>query len=516
MASSNALLDEVLQAVQTLAQFAESHAKSIVVLALLFNPFSSLRPDWNFLYSAQSNTPLGLLAAAYVFGFLKLPKAHPDSEDPDSEGPDNGSSEPSSAQSIGPAFQTISDRLGPYFKVGSVIFLAVYVSIHNVVPLPLQPWLHGIFVAGVVVAGFFAPSAKCYGPLHFGYLKYSKDVSKLYKLFIDWWIYAALLLLLFPFGFHPTVLPVLSLSLVCMAVTAWVHVYHEYRKELVDLTDKVSKLVSRATVAESSAQGHLTSLSNYEKQLFDAATTARRDALLASKVRMTDFFICATKAWAALGEITIASKIVTKKADAVITAAAEVEERPKPDEKDDEDEEIEEGDENTEAEEPVDDSAGGYQESWTQQLSRQLREEAERAKTKVDEVVSGVEAAQASIRRCETAKGQDKEARLAAESNKSVSIDAVVKVKELTANSTDDALAAGTQAEAVRRLAKMAIAAATEGEMATAQKLAADAEKDTKKAEEAMEKLRESRDAVRGALTDWLQGKPVVTTPVQQ
>ncbi|KAK7742424.1 hypothetical protein SLS62_010732 [Diatrype stigma] len=400
-----------------------------------------------------------------------------------------------------PALQTLSKTLKSNAKVGLFVCLAAYVPVHFELAFPFQLWLHGLFLIVVVIIGYFAPSVKFSGPIRFAYLEYSEYFIKISKLLQDWWVYAAVFLFLYPGTFYPALLPVLSLSFIAIAVVTWVYVYHEYHKQLLIITGQVAADVSRATLASSTARDFAGAASRYEKELFDAATVARRDSLLASAVRITDFFDCATRAWAALGEITVAVQKVTSKVEAIVDAAENVEDIDKPDEKPDAGDDEEgggEGDGDEDEEE---------EESRTQMLARALREEAEKTLSKVGEVVGQVEAAQASVRLSKAAKDQDAKARQAADANAIAAASAVEEVKGKAAESDNASCKAAAAAEHIKGLAEQAVIVATNGEMAVARTLAGSVKSGAEEAWLESGKARQVTDEAHALLIKWLQTK---------
>lgn len=350
----------------------------------------------------------------------------------------------------------------------------------------------------VVIIGYFAPSAKFSGPIRFAYLEYSDYFAKIGTLLQEWWIYVAVFLFWYPGTFYPALLPVLSLSFIAIGVVTWVYVYHEYHKQLLIITHQVTTDVSRATLASSTARDFAGAASRYEKELFDAAAVARRDALLATAVRITDFFDCATRAWAALGEITVAVQKVAGKAEAIVDAAENVEDIDKPDEKPDADD-GEEGGREGEGDDFEE------EESRTQILARALREEAEKTLSKVGEVVGQVEAAQASVRLSKAAKDQDARARQVADANAIAAAAAVEEVKSKGAESGNASHKAASAAEHIKGLAEQAVIVATNGEMAVARTLAGSVKIGAEEAWSESGKARQATDEAHALLLKWLQ-----------
>ncbi|RYO80417.1 hypothetical protein DL766_007815 [Monosporascus sp. MC13-8B] len=139
--------------------------------------------------------------------------------------------------------------------------------IYHGVPLPFQPWLQGLILALIAVVGFFTPTAKFASPLRFYYLHQAAHLPSIYRLLLDWWVYAALFLV-----FSPAVLPSAGLGLMAMSVASWVHVYRKYVRQRAAIVDAVARHVTLAWLAAS------------ETQEDAATTTARRDALQAQLI----------------------------------------------------------------------------------------------------------------------------------------------------------------------------------------------------------------------------------------
>ncbi|TGO78694.1 hypothetical protein BELL_0057g00080 [Botrytis elliptica] len=425
------------------------------------------------------------LVFAYTKGYLRFPESSSAKEDP----------EVSEFKKSLPAIEAVATRLAPYIKIGSLVVLLTYSSIHYGLALPLRPWLHVSLLAGIATIGFFAPTAKFYGPFRFGYLEYSEHISRLYKL-LDWWCCVALFL--FPYLtsfqgdiFYLMLLPIVSLSTVAMLVAAWIYVYVEYRKQLLAITHAVAADLSRITIAASSTSEFASKVSEYDKQLFEAAKTAKRDSLKATAIRITDLFVCGTTAWASFAEITEGARRITSKTNAIVEAATNVEDTEKPDHAPGDD----------------DDGEDEEDESQTQILSRELREYAEVTSAKVEDVLLRVEAAQVKVRECDNARKQDIAARANAEKYATAASDAVVRLDISLTDSLNESLAVVAAAEIARILADQAITSATYGEMATARGTAASVRSEASTAELSVERGRRAMDTARAILLGWLQGK---------
>ncbi|KAK8908127.1 hypothetical protein QC760_003989 [Botrytis cinerea] len=457
---------------------------NIVFCGVILYLLHTLRFNLVDLDPFHSPALLIVLVFAYTKGYLRFPESSPAGESP----------EVSEFRKSLPAIEAVVASLAPYVKIGSLVVLLTYISIHYGLAVPLRPWLHVSLLAGIAAIGYFAPTAKFYGPFRFGYLQYSDQISRLYKL-LDWWCCVALFLFPYLTSFHPDifylmVLPILSLSLMAMLVAAWIYVYIEYRKQLLAITHAVAADISRITISASSTSEFASKVSGYDKQLFEAAKTAKRDSLKATAIRITDFFVCGTTAWATFAEITEAVRRITSKTNAIVEAATNVEDAEKPDYVPENDDGEDEG-----------------EESQMQILSRELREQAELTSAKVEDVLIRVEAAQAKVRECDNARKQDISARAIAEKYAKAASDAVVSIDINLKVSLDESLAVVAAAERARIFADQAITSATYGEMATAIETAASVRTEASAAELSAERIRRAMDTSRAILLGWLQGK---------
>jgi hypothetical protein len=197
--------------------------------------------------------------------------------------------------------------------------------IYHADPLPFQPWFWSLLLALAVVAGFYVPTAKFYGPFRYGYLKYSTYLAQFYNVLLDWWFYTALFLI-----FSDILLPVLLLGLVATALAVWVRIYREYVEDLSKVTVEVAEFVAKAPIAATSAHEYAATAGRYQAALISAAVETRRDSLLASSVRATDFFHTATAAWAALGTVTQPAGDARARAAELVSKAFEVDDTDSP------------------------------------------------------------------------------------------------------------------------------------------------------------------------------------------
>ncbi|KAF4956137.1 hypothetical protein FSARC_11667 [Fusarium sarcochroum] len=434
----------------------------IILAALVLNQLP-LFPDLYTLILSQITSPLILIAIVYFSGIWKLPNG------------EENNNNASWTSLLAPFFalQTVSNRVGTYFKVGSLISLAYYLSIYYSLPLPFQPWAQYSFIAIAstvsAIAYFFAPVSKIYGPLRFCYLEHAQT----YWLVINWWSLTAIL----PF-FSPTLLPIFGFGLVSISVGTWVHIYFVYREKVRTITESVAEAVARAKAAAEAARDYGVTARRYEEQMVNAAAAARRDAVLANTVRITDFFDCAARAWSALGEATAPAEDAIIKARRVIDAAIACEEAEKPDDK---------------------------KKAENERLARYLRQSAESAHDRARETIALLRAAQASVRASENATRQDAVARRNAEYTAENASNAAKAVSETVAGLQEPEREAAWASGAASRRAEEAIAMATNGEMAEAQKSVEAAQAASMAAEESAKTVREGMDTAQRGLQGWLQ-----------
>lgn len=346
--------------------------------------------------------------------------------------------------------------------------------IYHGVPLPFQPWLQGLILFMVSVVGFFAPTAKFIGPARFGYLHHATHLSSIYRLLLDWWVYAALFLV-----FSPAVLPSAGLGLVAMSVAAWVHVYREYVKQRTAVADAVTQHAVTATLAAAAAKEDAAAAGRFETQLATAAVAARRDALRALTVRSTDFFDAANLAWTAMATVTQPAEHAAERAQELIDAANEVAGSEKPDE----------------------------EQGHTELLGQYLAESAQLTLKEANGVVDKLRTAQDAVSRSQNAAQQHEKARLAAEKTVDLSNKAVRKLADTVKKWPEMAYSVANHAAKAQAFADRALTAATEGEMEKAWELATTADNSAKDAKKRMERLRTEVSNGQQALVSWLEGK---------
>ncbi|RMJ02374.1 hypothetical protein CDV36_015358 [Fusarium kuroshium] len=480
MSSQNSGQD-LFPALETLSRLIAPHVKSVIFLALILNHFPLL-PDLYTLLTSQASAPLLLIAVLYFGGVWALPSG---------DGEDNKNT--SWASVLGPFFalQTVSNRIGTYFKsesnnilgfassnsdaVGSLISLGYYLPIYYSIPFPFPTWVRFLFMTVVVavctVLYLFAPVTKIYGPLRFCYLEHAQT----YWILLNWWSLTAIFVF-----FSPALLPFFGFGLVGVSVGTWVYIYYAYQEQLRTISDQVTQETSRAKVSAAAAQQYGVSARQYEQEMLTAAASARRDAVLANTVRLSDFFDVASRAWSALGETTAPAEDAIIKAHRLVDAASACEEAEKPDGQ----------------------NKGDVQ---TERLARYLRQTAESAQERAREAVALLRAAQSAVRSSENATRQDAVARRNAEYSAEHAAGTAKTISEKISGLPDAELAAAKGAEDVTRLGEQANAAALNGELKTARELIESAKTAADGVETSTQTVRDGLESVQKSLQQWLQ-----------
>jgi hypothetical protein len=385
--------------------------------------------------------------------------------------------------------------------VGFLVSLACYMPIYHGVPLPFQPWLQGSVLFIITVVGFFSPTAKFVGPVRFGYLHHATHLSNIYRLLLDWWVYAALFLV-----FSPAILPAGGLGLLAMSTAAWIHVYREYAKQRAAVAKAVAICTAKASLAASAAKEDAAVGGRYEVQLAAAATAARHDALQAHLTRSTDFFDSAATAWAAMGSVTQTAEDAVKKADQLIDAANEVVVSEKPDDNDnDEDGDDDDDDEDGDGDDDDDDDDDDNGESRTAVLAEALLQTAQDARDKATDVVNKLHLAQEAIDRSVQADQVNQKWRKAAKKNAEKAAMAFKTMDETVRNWPNTARSVARAAADTQAFADQALDAATQGEMEKAWEHVASAQASADKAKVSMEGLHSDVSKGNWALVSWLE-----------
>ncbi|KAF4456345.1 hypothetical protein F53441_1504 [Fusarium austroafricanum] len=453
--------EDLFPALEALSRLIVPHIKTVIFAALVLNQFP-IFPDFNALLS-QLSSPLILVVALYFGGIWTLPNGRDDNN------------KVSWRSLLGPFFdfQTVSSRVGTYFKIGSLISLAYYLSTYYSLPLPFQPWVQYMFIAitsaMTAVAYLFAPISKIYGPLRFCYLEHAQT----YWLVVNWWSLTAVV----PF-FSPTLLPIFGFCLISVSIGTWVHIYFAYREKVRTIAWTVSENAARAKAAAEEARDFGAMARKYEEQMTTCAAEARRDAVSANSVKLTDFFDCAARAWSALGEATAPAEDAIIKARRMIDSAIICEESEKVDDK---------------------------QKAENERLAMYLRQAAENAHEKARETVALLRAAQASVRGSENAARQDDVSRRQAEHMAENASNTAKSVSDTVAGIQDAERRAAWAGGAAARRAEEAVTMATNGEIEEAKKAVAASESAFQVAEESAKIVREGMEAAQRGLQEWLQ-----------
>ncbi|KAF3207765.1 hypothetical protein TWF106_009398 [Orbilia oligospora] len=379
----------------------------------------------------------GIFFAFYLVcegGFLGFPMVDPNSSN-SGTGVINLNIQPPST-GVSESFKRVSINISSYGKVAFLFALACYMPIYNGLPLPFQPWLHCLLLASVVIISAFASTQKFYGPFKFARNKHRLLFGYIYKQVGDWWLCGAILIFHLPPTIH---VPLFDISLIVISL-AWIKTYHDYCKELRVIAGKATEEVSRAILAESTGREYASTAEQYRKQVIEIAAVRRRDALLANSVRITDYFDCTAKAWAALDEVVRPAKRVVKKAKELVKVSEE-------------------------AGNSEDSEQGGGK---FEDAALILGEVASDALTKAKEIEKQLSDAQQTVRWSTMAVEQDKTARESAKANADRAVSAVQNLDSKMTHLTSTAFAAAEQVVQVKKFADQAIVLATDGDMASA------------------------------------------------
>ncbi|KAF3920220.1 hypothetical protein AA313_de0206752 [Arthrobotrys entomopaga] len=363
------------------------------------------------------------------------------------------------------AIQTVNNRVGVYFKVGSMMGIACYMPIYHGLPLQFQVWVHCLAVAVVALVGYFSSPTRFCGPARYGYINYSGHFVQLCSALCDWWIYAVFFVLI------PACLPFLGFGIMATVAATWIVVWREYTVALTYIADRACLEASRASLAEESAREYASTADRYRKKMLEAVAVARRDAFLAQSARATDFFDCTATAWAALEGIIKPVDDMVQKAEETIEAAQKAEDAQDEQRLRGFDDYGEQGgddddDDNNADEEGDDDDGFGKQ-----GVATELFEAASLAKEKAVRIREKLTTAQENIRTSKAANRHHDQTRIDANANAETAITAAKEIEAKLLPSTNHVSTASKHAALAKALAAQATAVATDGDMVTAQGL---------------------------------------------
>lgn len=254
--------------------------------------------------------------------------------------------------------------------------------------------------------------------------------------------------------------------------------YFSYREKVRTITWTVSENAARAKAAADEARDYGAMARKYEEQMISAAAEARRDAVQANSLRLSDFYDCAARAWSVLGEATAPAEDAIIKARRVIDAAVACEDAEKPDDK---------------------------KKAENERLTTYLRQSAENAHDRAREMVALLRDAQASVRGSENASRQDAAARHSAEYTAEIACNTSKSLSDTVAGVQDAERRASWAGGAAARRAEEAVAMATNGEIEEAKKAVAASEAAFQVAEESAKVVREGMETAQRLLQEWLQ-----------
>ncbi|RFN45632.1 hypothetical protein FIE12Z_10134 [Fusarium flagelliforme] len=453
--------EDLFSALESLSRSIAPHLKTLVFVALVLNQ-TPIFPDVKTLILSQLSNPLVLIIALYFGCIWSLPNGQPKDETT------------WTAAFLGPfyALKTVASNVGTYLKVGSLLALAYHLSVYYSFSLPFEPWAQILFVTVTTVvsifAYLFAPISKVYGPLRFCYLEHAET----YWLVLNWWSLTAVL----PF-FSLQLLPIVILSLIGVTIGTWVHIYASYREQVRTITWNVAENAARAKAAADEARDYGAAARKYEEQMIHIAAEARRDAVKANSIRISDFYDCAARVWAAVGQATAPAEDAIIKARRVIDAAVACEDATKPDDKKKEENE---------------------------RLATFLRQSAENAHDRAREMVALIRSAQASVRDSESAAKQDAAGRHKADVTAETACSTAKSLSDTVAGVQDAERRASWAGGAAARRAEEAVTMATNGEIEEAKKAVAASEAAYQVAEESAKVVREGMEVAQRVVQEWL------------
>ncbi|RBR26375.1 uncharacterized protein FIESC28_00780 [Fusarium coffeatum] len=453
--------EDLFSALESLSRSIAPHLKTVVFVALVLNQ-TPIFPDVKSLVLSQLSNPLVLIIALYFGGIWSLPNGQPKDETT------------WTAAFLGPfyALKTVANNVGTYLKVGSLLALAYHLSVYYDFSLPFEPWAQILFVTVTTVvsifAYLFAPISKVYGPLRFCYLEHAET----YWLVLNWWSFTAVL----PF-FSLQLLPVVIFTLIGVSIGTWVHIYTSYREQVRTITWNVAENAARAKAAADEARDYGAAARKYEEQMTHIAAEARRDAIKANSIRISDFYDCAARVWAAVGQATAPAEDAIIKARRVIDAAVACEDATKPDDKKKEENE---------------------------RLATFLRQSAENAHDRAREMVALIRSAQASVRDSESAAKEDAAGRHKADVTAETACSTAKSLSDTVAGVQDAERKASWAGGAAARRAEEAVTMATNGEIEEAKKAVAASEAAYQVAEESAKVVREGMEVAQRVVQEWL------------
>ncbi|KAJ4005496.1 hypothetical protein NW752_002328 [Fusarium irregulare] len=459
--SSEAGSEDLFSALESLSRSIAPHLKTVVFVALVLNQ-TPIFPDIKSLILSQLSNPLVLIIVLYFGSIWSLPNGQPKDETT------------WTAAVLAPFYslKTVAKNVGTYLKVGSLLALAYHLSVYYDFSLPFEPRAQILFVTVTAVvsifAYLFAPISKVSGPLRFCYLEHAET----YWLVLNWWSLTAVL----PF-FSLSLLPITIFSLISVTIGTWVHVHTSYREKVRTITWNVAENAARAKAAAEEARDYGAAARKYEEQMIHIAAEARRDAIKANSIRISDFYDCAARVWAAVGQATAPAEDAIIKARRVIDAAVACEDATKPDDKKKEENE---------------------------RLATFLRQSAENAHDRAREMVALIRAAQASVRDSESASKQDAAARASAEITAETASSTSKSLSDTVAGVQDAERRAAWAGGAAARRAEEAVLMATNGEIEEAQKAVTASETAYQVAEESAKVVREGMEVAQRVVQEWL------------
>ncbi|KAF2834144.1 hypothetical protein M501DRAFT_1061940 [Patellaria atrata CBS 101060] len=334
------------------------------------------------------------------------------------------------------ALQGLAGPLETCVKVSFLVALALSTPYNNQPAsdsLIFQPWTYVVLAIALTVIGIIAPPRIFSGAARFAYLQHNADFRRHYELLLTGWAYFAFAL---PTAF-PALFTFVSVGILFLSVRAALVVHRHYSTMAREVVDAAAEIADKAQTGVQHGRGRLLVGEEYERQLLGIVAASRRDALVALSVRATDFFECATAAWAAIGVVVTPAEDATKRARDLADAAQDVIDVEKPE----------------------------ADEEKMEELAQFLLQRANDAAAEGDAVLGKLRSAQEAVRTSQRAEGQARTARQVTMKNASEAAKAASDVGQKLKGCSERLYQATRNAEKAVRLVTRASETAVEGDI---------------------------------------------------
>ncbi|KAI9768166.1 MAG: hypothetical protein M1840_004996 [Geoglossum simile] len=204
--------------------------------------------------------------------------------------------------------------LGPY-QIFVFLALALSPSLADwhAPPGQYDYWNQGLILMAIVFVSFIAARNNISGPLRYGIQKYGPWVRTIWGKSPEWTILALL--------FVRVLLPWTQTWLIGVVAIAWQYTYQHFREAVRNVTDQVNNICISATIAANKAREEAAAATRYELDALGAAATAIRDARQTQGIKSSDFFDEAMAAWAAVKRATDATSAACSHASTAVSSA---------------------------------------------------------------------------------------------------------------------------------------------------------------------------------------------------